>query len=91
MAADGWAVAESSSQIRLAPATSARCMGRVAAAYMAIFPATLATATCPITVLSCGRNRVVILICPKSGRGDAFYGCGLWLGKALFSGAFRGC
>src|SRR6266852_3323476 len=31
-------------------------MGREEAAYTAIFPATLATAACPVTVLSCGRK-----------------------------------
>src|SRR5260370_8735346 len=31
-------------------------MGRAEAAYTAIFPATLATAACPVTVLSCGRK-----------------------------------
>jgi hypothetical protein len=50
MAADGWAVAESASQIRLAPELG-RCMGRVAAADTEIFPATLATPMpghCPV-------------------------------------------
>src|SRR2546426_6005141 len=31
-------------------------MGREEAAYTAIFPATLATAACPVTVRSCGRK-----------------------------------
>ena len=38
MAADGWAVAESASQIRLAPVTRP-LHGREEAAYTAIFPA----------------------------------------------------